>query len=563
MRKRWVTKNQTPFPASQISKSTDISHITAQLLINRGINTPEEADAFLKPSFSHMHEPRLLKGMDKSVARIRQAISKKERILICGDYDVDGLSAVAILKPAIESLGGNVFHYIPNRLEDGYGLGEKAVQFAIKKKAQVVLTVDSGISAIKEVDDLNREGIDSIVTDHHHPQDTLPKAFAVIDPLQDGCSYPFKGLSGSGIAYKFASALLNDKAKTNEYLDLAALGTIADIVPLIGENRVIVHFGLEKINKTKRAGLRALIEVSRLGGKRISAKYVGYILGPRINAQGRLGSSEEALRLLVTDKDDEAKELASTLDKSNRDRQGIERGVYEEAVSKLEREINFKHHRVIVLHGDNWHAGVIGIVASKLVDKYFRPVALVSFNGDAGKGSARSLGNFHITDALKKCGRLLERYGGHKHAAGFSLTKDNLAGFKELLNEIAHADLAIDDLTPVLEADMELALSDINLKLLEEIEAFAPFGMGNPVPIFISKGMRMKGQPRFLKRDCMRFDVTDGNKVFQAVSFGSQKVLEDEFDCAYALSFDEWDGRRGIQLEVKDLKGLVKEDLFA
>lgn len=568
MTKRWITKPRSSSLASQLSSSLRISPVIAQLLINRGIKTHKEAEVFLKPQLSHLHEPRLLKDMDKSIARIRQAILRKEKILICGDYDVDGLSAVAILKPAIESVGGHVFHYIPNRLEDGYGLGVRAVEFAINKKVQVVLTVDSGISAIEEIDDLNRNGIDCVVTDHHHPQDKLPNAFAIIDPLQNGCNYPFKGLSGSGIAYKFASALLNDRAKTDEYLDLAALGTIADIVPLMGENRIIVRFGLEKINKTKRAGLKALIEVSRLKDKRISAKYVGYILGPRINAQGRLGSCEEALRLLVTDKDEEARELAGVLDKSNKARQGIERGLLNEAVSQLEREINFKHHRVIVLHGDNWHTGVIGIVASKLVDRYFRPVVLVSFDGDVGKGSARSMGDFHITDALKRCEKLLERYGGHKHAAGFTLKKDNLANFKELLNDIAHAELTASALTPSLEADMELSLSSIDVKLIEEIESFAPFGIGNPVPIFVSRGLSMKGDVRFLKGDCVRFNITDGKHSFQAVSFGMKDQISFDagmcdFECAYTPSFDTWDGNRAIQLEVKDMREKMMEDLFA
>ncbi len=418
MRKIWRIKDPDPAIQNELSSALKISKITAQLLANRGISDLREAGSFLQCSLTSCHDPFLLKDMDKAVYRIKQAVSGGEKILVYGDYDVDGMTGVAIIYSALKNLGANVSSYIPNRLEEGYGLNSGAVKRAERDGVNLLITVDCGISSFREIEYANSLRMDVIVTDHHEILESrVPAAYAVINPLQEDCKYPFKHLAGVGIAYKLAKALYeNTPFFAEDFLDLVSLGTVADIVPLIGENRVLAKHGLGELNKRHRVGLRALMKVGGLEGKDISSGHIGFILGPRINAMGRIGSPQKALELLLSEDEDLALKLAKTLDTENRNRQKIEGKVLDEALSKVEREVNFKHHQVIVLASENWHAGVIGIVASRIADRFYRPTILISMDGKVGKGSGRSVENFHLFEYLLRCKDSLMGFGGHESA---------------------------------------------------------------------------------------------------------------------------------------------------
>jgi len=432
MRKIWRVRDPNIEVQKSFYSELKISQITAQLLSNRGINDPKEAGEFLACSLSSCHDPFLLKDMDKAVGRIRKAISDKERILVYGDYDVDGMTSVAILKQALTKLGATVETYIPNRLEEGYGLNTNAIKRALKDGVSLIITVDCGISSFKEIEYAKLSKIDVIVTDHHEiVAKRLPQAYAIINPLQDSCKYPFKHLAGVGLAYKLAKALYDGTSFIAEdFLDLVSLGTIADIVPLKGENRILAKHGLDEINRRQRVGIKALTDLAGLSGKDVSSGHIGFILGPRINAMGRVGSPEKALELLLTEDKEEATRLAKMLDTENRNRQKIESKILEEALSKVEREVNFKHHKIIVLASEGWHAGVIGIVASRIADRFHRPAILISLDGKYGKGSGRSVERFNLFDVLIQCKDLLMGFGGHEGACGLTIDKDKVDEFR-------------------------------------------------------------------------------------------------------------------------------------
>jgi single-stranded-DNA-specific exonuclease len=560
MRKIWKIKEKDTTSGVKLAKALSLSPVVAQLLINREITTIEEAEDFLKPSLLNLHDPFLMKGMKRAVARIKKAISKKEKIMVYGDYDVDGISATALLILILRELGTKPEHYIPNRLEEGYGLNKKAIAHICKKKIKLLITVDCGITASSEIDELNRLGIDTVITDHHNPAEKLPKAYVLINPLQKDCPYPYKNLSGVGLAFKLASALMGiDNHSLYKHLDLVCLGTVADVVPLIGENRILVKNGLDELTNTKKTGLKALIESAYLKGKDITSHYVGYILGPRINASGRLGSPELSLQLLLTDDQKEAKELASILEKENRNRQKMEEQVLREATARVEREINFKDQRVIVLEDERWHRGVIGIVASRLVDRFYRPTVMIAMDGKEGKGSCRSIKNFHIFDVLRECSELLKNYGGHSHAAGLSLGKNRISEFKERINNIAHKKILPQDLIPIINIDVEIPLSSLNKKLLLDLDELAPFGLGNPKPVFSSRNLKLRSLPQILRKGSVKMWVTDNKVTAEAIAFRMadslpSDPLNQELDLAYSCNLNTYKGITSIQLQLKDLR---------
>ena len=555
MRKNWVVRKDDPPLKKELSGQIKVSPITAQILINRGIKNAKDADGFLNPSLSGLHDPYLLKDMDKAVARIKSAIHIKENVLVYGDYDADGLSAAALVISLLKKLGLRVLHHIPNRLEDGYGLNDKIIKLVKEKKISLVITVDCGISAVDIIKELNHLKIDVVVTDHHQPQEKIPDAFAIINPLQKDCGYPFKHLSGVGVAFKLAQALLASPKELNEYLDLVTLGTIADVVPILGENRILVKHGLAALSKTKRLGIKALIEGASLHRKELSARNVSHIIGPRINAQGRLGSPESALRLLLTDSQAEAKELAALLEGDNKKRQEIEAKTLKEAMIKLEREINFARDRVIILHDDNWHKGVIGIVASRIVEQYYRPTIMVSLENGIGKGSGRSIKGFNLVKALSECKHHLEDFGGHEGACGLVITKEKLDKFKDEINKIAYRDLTPDHLLPSIDIEAEIDLEHLNQKLLAELEQLSPFGVGNPTPLFLSREVGLKTRPLSSGRDSLRFWVKKGKLTCEAFAYG--KINFDEkstIDLVYAPSLLAKHGFETIKLKVEDFR---------
>ena len=567
MRKRWIVKKTDNNISNLLAKELSISSVIASLLVNRNISKPEEAHRFLNCNITGLHDPYMLKDMEKAVFRIKRALSKKEKILIYGDYDVDGITSTALLSGVLKNMGAHVFTHIPNRLKEGYGLNMTACEAACKKNISLLISVDCGINAKKEIEYLNKFNIDTIVIDHHKVQsEFLPKSHAIIDPHQDGCTYPFKHLAGVGLVFKTVQALLGSRPEViTGLLDLVALGTVADVAPQLGENRILTRYGLKALNNTKSVGLKELINVSGLKGKEISSGHLGYILGPRINASGRLGSPKMALDLLMTKREDEARDLAVILDQENRNRQKIEGSILREALQKVELEINFKEHRTIVLASSDWHPGVIGIVASRLVDRFYRPTAVISMSESGkGRGSARSISDFNLFRAISECGEHLIEFGGHEAACGFKINEKSIEKFKNLFNSLANKMLHPEHLLPKLNADMDMPLNELSEKLIHDIKRLAPHGPKNPLPVFISRNTKLKSAPRHIGRKGIKFWVTDGKITCEAIAFGvSNKyfdILKDEnVDLAYSPSMNRYKGVNSIQLNLEDLRTSGKE----
>jgi single-stranded-DNA-specific exonuclease len=559
MRKQWHIRQQDMLVQGLLSQELSISPLMAQILINRSIRTTHEAELFLNPSLVNLHDAMLMKGMGEAVSRIKQAVGKKEKILIYGDYDVDGISATALLVLVLKRMGANVASYIPNRLDDGYGLNENTVKIILRKGIELLITVDCGITAIAEIKALKESGISTIVTDHHRPEETLPMADIILNPLQKACPYPDKNLAGVGVAFKLASGLLGrDDNWLYQQLDLVCLGTIADVVTLVGENRILVKNGLDELTHTKKQGLKALIEQASLKGKDITSQYVGYILGPRINATGRLGNPRTSLDLLLTEDPDKARELAQSLNNENKNRQKMEELVLKQAVARVERDVDFTRQRVIVLEDDSWHRGVIGIVASRLVDKFYRPTVIISIDGSEGRGSCRSIKNFNLFDALSGCSQHLKNYGGHSYAAGLTIDKTMLCSFRQRINDIANERILPQDLIPCINIDSEIMISELNHKVLKELEALSPFGIGNPRPVFASRNLKIRNTPQVLRRSTVKMWVTDGKATAEAVGFNMADLmpsdpLNQKIDIAYSCELDTYRGITSLKFQLKDL----------
>ncbi len=559
MQKIWRTRGTDPEIQNHLSSALDISKITAQLLSNRGIKTADVAHDFMKCSLASCYNPFLLKDMDKAVSRIRKAISSRERILIYGDYDVDGMTSVALLYSALKKLGVEAETYIPNRIEEGYGLNSAAIRRAHKDGVTLIITVDCGITSFKESAEASALKIDLIITDHHEILNSkVPPAYAVINPLQPGCKYPFKHLAGVGLAYKLVKALYEGTPYfAEDFLDLVSLGTIADIAPLVGENRVLAKHGLGELNRRERVGLKALMDEARLDGN-ISSTSIGFVLGPRINAMGRIGSPEKAIELLLSTDEPSARELAKTLCSENRNRQKIEAKILDEALAKVEREINFKNHRVIVLAAEGWHPGVIGIVASRIAERFYRPAILISLDGKLGKGSGRSIESFHLFEYLLRCKGVLAGFGGHESACGITIEKEKIPEFTELINSEVAKDIDESIFSPKLDIEMDVPLASLNEDVIKEIEGLAPFGPDNPRPVLSSRNVLIKDSPRQIGKAGFKFWVTDSGVTCEAVTFGRGNLEMPKagsgVDLAYTPSINSWQGVRSIQLELRDIK---------
>ncbi|MBM3254499.1 MAG: single-stranded-DNA-specific exonuclease RecJ, partial [Candidatus Omnitrophica bacterium] len=445
-----------------------------------------------------------------------------------------------------------------DRLKEGYGLSSESIKFIKEKKISLVITVDCGISSFKEIDLLNELGIDVIITDHHEPRNKkLPKAFAIIDPHREDCLYPFKHLSGVGVAFKLAEAMYGKFLR--EHLDLVCLGTVADMVPLIGENRIFAKHGLGCLGETGKVGIRALVESSGLSNRKINETHIGYILGPRINSAGRISSPNTSLKLLLTKSKEEAKCLSDILKSENCTRQEIVEDILKEALLKIEKEINFKYHKVLVVESVNWHVGVIGIVASRITDRFFRPAIVISTNEELCKGSGRSIRNFHLFEALSECEELLNEYGGHKQAAGFSIMKRNIGPFRDKINRIADKLLDINELMPKLDIDMEIELKEITPELIRELEVMSPYGEENPEPLFSAKNLFLKTDIQYFGKDNVRMWISDGNLTYEAVGFGLSTAIpsvvkNDNVDIVYSPSINNFRNEDSVQLVIKDLR---------
>ena len=565
MRCKWEFLPQADFSLTQkLVSELSLPEVVAKILASRGIKTSLEADRFLKPKLSELYDPFLLKDIDKGVNRVIQALKENQKIMIFGDYDVDGITATSLVFLVLNRLGGDVSYYLPNRLIEGYGLSEEGIVEAEKRGAQLLITVDCGVTACKEVDFANSKGIDCIITDHHEPSDVLPNACAIIDPKQKDEEYPGGELSGVGVAFKFAQALYKklgqDESELEEHLDLVALGTSADIVPLVGENRVLTKFGMTQIARTTKPGLKSLIFIAGIMGKEIGTGQIVYVLAPRINAVGRLGDAEKAIRLLTTKNHELGARLARELDEDNRRRKHIDETTLEEALKMIEKNTDLSSDKVIVLSSSSWHQGVIGIVASRLVERFHRPAILIAIDGGEGKGSARSIPEFHLHDALRECKEFLLKYGGHKYAAGLSILPENIDCFREKLKMITDKKLKDEDLVPKITIDSEVELEGIDHKLVDMLELFSPFGPQNLRPVFITKSLEVFGEPYIVGNNHLRFKVKKNDKVFDAIGFGlgdwakplSMKKIK--IDLVYVVGKNEWNDSIQLQLQVRDLR---------
>lgn len=539
--------------------SKSFSTTFRQLLEKRGFKTDLEIEAFLFSGLSSLHDPFLMKNMGEVKARIEKAVRAHEKILIHGDYDVDGITGVAALARTLEKLGGEYTTFLPERERDGYGVSEAAIHQARDQGVGLIMTVDCGITAKHEIAIARSHGMDVIVIDHHRlPAEGLPDTHLILNPLQEDCPYPFKDLSAAGLAFKLSQAMTGEAAF--EHLDLVALSTISDIAPLVGENRILVKEGLALLSARKNLGIRALAEVAKMKASQVNVGHVGFILGPRLNAAGRMSSADTALQLLLTKVPREAESLAKILDAENKDRQRSERATTQEAMRKVEQTVNFNRERVIVVDGPGWHRGVIGIAASRLVEKYERPAIVISVEDGVGRGSGRSIKSFHLFNALRSCEELLEEFGGHAQAAGLTVTEKNIPLLREKINAYAMEHLPSEDLKRHVAVDMELKLKELTGSFLEELELLEPHGVGNPRPVFQSSGLQLRSKPRRLYGETYEGVVTDGSLNFQFQLNEKQMLLcetsrpEARFEAAYSVKTKQWNGMKTLVLSAKEFR---------
>jgi single-stranded-DNA-specific exonuclease len=562
---KWVVA-QEPDPEllQEISNKTGLDRIIAKILFNRQIDTPETIRQFLQPSLKDLQDPFTLYGMDRAVDRILQALRDNEKIMVYGDYDVDGITAASLLYLVLNKLGAQVSYYLPNRLIEGYGLSVEGIKEASERGVTLIVSVDTGVTAVEEVKHAASLGIECILTDHHEPGEVLPEPVALVNPKQKDCTYSGGELSGVGVAFKVAQALYQrlqqDQSELEEHLDLVALGTSADIVPLVGENRILTKFGIKQISRTNKPGLKSLTFVSGLMGKDIGTGQVVFILAPRINAVGRLGDAEMAIKLLTTKDERVAADIARKLDKENQRRKYIDEKTLNEALEQIRQVVDLSNDRAIILASEGWHQGVIGIVASRLVEKYHLPTIMIAIDNGEGKGSARSIPGFHLCDALKECEDLLLRYGGHKYAAGLTINPANIEKFRERMKEVSQRMLTDDDLVAKLYIDSEIELSQINDRLLDVLETFSPFGPQNMRPVFLTRNCEILGQPYCVGKNHLKMKVRKGDAVFDVIGFGFGDWVRNLsgrgnlVDLVYVVEYNSWNDSTHIQLRLKDMK---------
>ena len=565
-RKLWKIKDVSDeLSVQRLADSLNISPILARLLVLRDIKTFNEARQFFRPSIESLHDPFLMNHMEEATTRVITALTENQKICIYGDYDVDGTCATALLYMFLKELYANVEFYIPRRLEEGYGLSTSAVDAVKEMGTDLMIAVDCGITAIEETDYANKLGMDVIICDHHQPKEELPNAFAVLDPLKPGCNYPFKYLSGAGVAFKLAQGLCERIGKRGlplKYLDLVALAGAADIVPLIDENRVLVNEGLNQVNLNPRPGIEALIELSRLQPGQLTSGQIVFTIAPRINAVGRLGDAERAVNLLIANNKKDALELAEVLETENYERRKIDVDTFEAAKEIVESEFDLDDNLAIVLHNENWHPGVIGIVASRLVEKYYRPSVLLTTIDGVAKGSARSINGFNIYEALQKCEDLLLHFGGHQAAAGLALELDKIDEFKTKFNEVLKSSISTDDLLQEISIDSKIKFSEITPKFLRILEQFSPFGPGNLRPVFLAEGVLTANIPRIVGTNHLlaNFKQNGSDKIFDAIGFNMGEHFEmirennRELDIVFSIDKTIRDNRIYPQLKLKDIK---------
>ena len=559
MNKKWEYYNFDKEKIKVISQKFNLPEFIAKILVNRNVIEDKKIKVFLDPTRNDFYNPYLLNDMEKAVNRIIEAINNKQKIIIYGDYDVDGITSITVLKKFIQDRGIEIGYYIPDRLNEGYGLNKEAVKKIANEKYELMITVDCGITALEDVKYANSLGMDVIVTDHHEPLDIIPEALAVVNPKRKDSTYPFKNLAGVGVVFKLIQAI-SQKMELPEkeylkYLDLVCIGTISDIVPLVDENRVIAKLGLKLVCVTKNIGLRELINSIRF--KKIDSNAVSFGIAPRINACGRMGHAEEAIKLFLTENLVEAGDIADNLNKYNVTRQSIERKIYDEALEKIEKN-NMNLENSIILGGENWHHGVIGIVASKITETFNKPSILICFDGEEGKGSGRSIVGFDLHEALCKTSEYLEKYGGHEMAVGLSLKRSNFDSFKEKFQEIVEKS-DIKDIVPIIKIDDEIDLKNVTMDMVREIDKLQPFGEENKVPIFLFRNLKIDSIRAISDGKHLKLSLKYSNGWIDAIGFNmgelvEQYTIEDKVDVVGFLEINSYNNIEKLQINIKDMR---------
>jgi len=563
---RWVySEPQGGESANDIQNELNIPPEIAYLLEIRGINTYEKAKSFFRPEKVQLHDPFLMKDMEAGACRLSEAIRKHETVVIYGDYDVDGTTAVSLLFTFLKSFGLDVYYYIPHRFKEGYGINPDGIKYSISKNADLIVSVDCGITAIEEAKFAREKGIDLIICDHHTVGDQLPDAVAVLDPKRTDCNYPFDGLSGAGVGFKLVQGTIEKLGLPTKiaakYLDLVAISIASDIVPIIDENRILMRRGLNLINNQPRIGIKALLDKIKIPIGSVSTSSIVFSLGPRINAAGRMGDATTAVELMIAEDENSARRYANELEAINNMRKDTDSKTMDQALDMLENQFNLDNLSAMVLHKPEWHLGVIGIVASRLVDAHYRPAIMLSTVEGKIKGSARSIKGFNIYDALKECEDLLEQFGGHEFAAGLTMDLENLEEFRKRMNKIAGTNLSDNDFTPELEISCNLDLRKVDMKFWKLLTQFEPFGPGNMRPIFVSEDICIEGVPTIVGNGHLKMKVRQAESaVFDCIGFNMhafepqlRNCDKDKIDIAYVLEENRWNGRRSIQMRLKDI----------
>jgi len=557
-----------PSQVEEFASILNIPPILSQILLFRGIDSFDSAKQFFRPDYQYLHDPFLMKDMDVAVDRIVRSIELNEKILIYGDYDVDGVTSVSLLYLFLKSLGATAFYYIPDRQTEGYGLSKTGIEYAKRREINLIISVDCGITSIDEAELIRKLGMDLIINDHHEPGQSLPKAVAVLDPKRPDCGYPFKELAAVGVVFKFATGIISklgkDELLLRDYIDLVAIGSAADIVPLVDENRILVKYGLDYLNdEKKRVGVQALLTVIGLRNRQLTTGQIIFGLAPRINAAGRLGDAKRAVKLLTTDNRSEADEISLSIENMNKTRREIDETTFYEAQCQVEEQYDLHYDRSIVLYNPDWHVGVIGIVASRIVEKYYRPTVMITNTDGIGKASARSIRNFNLYEAFTECSDLLTNYGGHKYAAGMTIETQNISEFRKRMNRIAKDKLDKDDLIPILHIEGKMLLNEIDGRMVRLLKLFEPFGPNNMRPVFISEKVEIVTTPVIVGNNHLKFNVRQNGCIIDAIGFGlgnlrtKLTVGKECIDIAYQIEENEWQGKKRLQLRIKDIKNLI------
>ncbi len=559
MNKKWQIYETNQEKIEELKSKYGLNDLLATILSNREITEEEQIRLFLNPTRNDFHDPFLIADMDIAVQRIIKAIDNKEKVTIYGDYDVDGITSITVLKSFLREIGLETSVYIPNRLDEGYGLNKNAIDKIAKDGCNLMITVDCGISGLEEIDYANSLGIETIVTDHHEPGNELPNAVAVIDNKRKDSKYPFRELAGVGVVFKVTQALAKKLDLKEEaylkYLDIVCVGTISDIVPLVDENRVIAKLGLMLVKQTKNIGLRSIINSS--GYTKIDSNTISFGVAPRINACGRMGKAKEALDLLLSTDIQEVNELTQKLNDHNKERQETEKAIFENAIEKIEKE-KLNENKAIIVGGENWHHGVIGIVSSKITDMYFKPSILLSFEEDGiGKGSGRSIPGFDLHEALMQCLDTIEKFGGHSMAVGITVKKENLEEFKREFEQIA-TENKIDQIIPIINIDAKINLNEINKEMVESIKQLEPFGEANKMPIFAFKNLKIDSIRALSGGKHLKLTLKNNNNIINAIGFNigylaEEYLIGDKVDVAGVLEINTFGGVDNLQINIKDI----------